>query len=130
MASDGLWEKFSNSDVVDMVADAVKDRTCIPTRMIEKFISKTTGGLEEEKLAVLFAMNPRSRRGLHDDVTIMAIEFDHETLSQSNPDISHIFSRFEYIQTPSMSRLSNPRLVDISQLLSQIPHDSENSDYH
>jgi pyruvate dehydrogenase phosphatase len=130
MATDGLWEKFTNNDVIDMLADAVQEGKGIPTRMIEKFISKTTGGLEEDKLSVLFAMNPRARRALHDDVTIVEVEFDVDALAAANPDISSLFSTFEFTQSPLMSQRSNPKLVDITQLLSQIPHDSENSDYH
>jgi pyruvate dehydrogenase phosphatase len=131
LASDGLWEKFTNSDVVDIVSEALLEEKSIPTRLIEKFVSKTTGGLEEDKLQVLFSMAPRARRALHDDVTIVVAGIDSERLPQSEEYVSWVLSNFKLDAVPPQSPLAKSKLVDIAQLLSQIPHDSasESSDH-
>lgn len=108
------------------MSPAIDEKT-LPTKLIEQVIIKTTGGLEEDKLQCLFSMNHRTRRGLHDDVTIVVIEFDTDNVK----DISQLggaFSKFRFVPSQEQTLKSTPKLLDIAQLLAQIPHDSENSD--
>lgn len=129
LASDGLWDKCRNIDVVEVAKTALSDGRCISTRLIEKVICSVTGGLDDNQLATLFAMNPRARRALHDDVTVISISLDTQDLNRT-PSIGELFMALEDPQHTEAEATLETRMIDIDKLIARAVTDSECSDQY
>jgi len=132
LATDGLWEKFSNTEVAEVVTEAVYEGKSIATKLIEKFVARAAGGSEEEKLAALTALAGRSRRAIHDDVTIIVVEFDHEALSSpTRKSIGEAFTEFSYDTSKGESGKLHPKFLDVSSLMHpNLTSDPDTSDHY
>jgi len=86
MASDGLWEQFSNLEVVKMVADALQCGTNACTYLIEKTLAKALGTDNSDVITNILHMDPKSRRQYHDDVTISIVFFNTSNLASHSID--------------------------------------------
>jgi len=111
IASDGLWEQFSNSEVVQMVAEFMKSTNApssnVCTYLIEKTLLKVLGTKEQERIAAVLQMDPKCKRQYHDDITIIVVFFNTENLSCNS--IDQIWKQDANFELPAGSKtiLSN-----------------------
>lgn len=100
LGSDGLWERITNEEAVNVVAESLKMKDVSPKQsLLSSFFgtksSKSTQeeccsenaatkllwhilGGSDEKVTELLNLNPRVRRMYRDDITIIVVYFDKE----------------------------------------------------
>jgi len=94
IASDGLWEQFSNEEVVSMVSMFLQENSSdgknntrtssnICTYLIEKVLRKVIGNTDDI-VGALLHMDPKTRRQYHDDITITVIFFNMDNLRSNS----------------------------------------------
>jgi len=87
IASDGLWEQFSNTEVVRMVAECMnKGDSNVCTYLIEKTLLKVLGTSEQERISTMLQMDPKCKRQYHDDITIVVVFFNTVHLTSNSID--------------------------------------------
>jgi len=87
IASDGLWEQFSNTEVVRMVAECMnKGDSNVCTYLIEKTLLKVLGTSEQERISTMLQMDPKCKRQYHDDISIVVVFFNTSHLTSHSID--------------------------------------------
>jgi len=84
IASDGLWDQFSNEEVVSLIADFAKtkangDLSNICTYLIEKVLMKAIGD-KSELFGPMLQLDTKIRRQYYDDITIIVVFFNTDSL--------------------------------------------------
>jgi len=111
IASDGLWEQFSNIEVVRLVADFMKkeesNSTNVSTYLIEKVLMKVLGTNEQERISTMLHMDPKFKRQYHDDITIVVVFFNTSNLPTYSIDqVWKQDANFELVSPMSISSSS------------------------
>jgi len=94
IASDGLWDKFSSEEVVDLVSEFFRKQDAgildenqasnVCTFLIRQALINAMGGKEEDHLRTVFQLDPKLRRYVHDDITITVVRFNTDNLTEEN----------------------------------------------
>lgn len=117
--------------MVDLLASALREGKSIPTILTEKFMCVAAGGSEDDKLGALLALTGRARRAVHDDVTILCVQFNDENLEDSSRrTLGEVFANFSYELKSGDSGKLHPKFLDVSHLMHQnLTSDPDTSDH-
>lgn len=86
LASDGLWEKFSNEEVVQMVGKYIesngrKDNVC-------SLLIRQVLGNDQSRISYILGLSPDLRRAFYDDTTITVIFLNPPKASKERARLS------------------------------------------
>jgi len=75
IASDGLWDKFTNEEVVQLLSQHNNQSENAATMLIKAALLKSAiaGETEEEKLSSVMSLPRGLARGIHDDITVTVL---------------------------------------------------------
>lgn len=125
VASDGLWDKFSNEEAVSLVGNFFQEQTKqnpssqlsnVCTFLIEKSLSKALGADNEEHMGMMLQLDPKVRRQYHDDITITVIKFNPSNLSCQNSMCKSWLVDTNFPPRPQQLKKSTPPQITQQQL--------------
>lgn len=118
IASDGLWDMFTNTEVINMVETCNTDgseNAC--TYLIRQTLLRSGYGRNDcEKLSNLMQMPSNYRRMLHDDITIQIAYINKSYDSQQQQQVLH-YEEVDYDHEVNISSQYVQILKDFSELI-------------
>jgi len=89
LATDGLWEKVSNEEIVQIVGEHDRQSTeNVCNRLVKRALLKSalSGGSPQEKLSALIQLPNSVKRVVHDDITATVIFLNGKKLEEMDGD--------------------------------------------